>query len=130
MSIFSGSKTELQEKIVKLEIDLAVKNELLSEKSQDVIYLRKQVDRLQNALLAIEHPQTYQTLKDDQFIEDNPDIEETEADVKRREEAAIMNNYMQQMENPTFRDADDMYDMLGGRIGPPQAEPLHHDNES
>ncbi len=57
-------------------------------------------------------------------------MEETAEDVTRREEAALMKKYMQEMENPTFRSADDMYDMLGGKIGPPQAEPLHNDNES
>lgn len=130
MGIFDN-KAELQNRLIEIEKDLAVKNELLSQKGEEIEHLRKQVDRLQNAVLAVHHPEAYRSVRDDEFAAEaaiEPIGEEKRKETK--EENDIIKNHIENMEGPLFKDVEDMMDLLGKRVGIPVESSVHDNDES
>lgn len=101
-----------------------VKCELYEEM---ITNLNKQVERLQEALVASVAPRAY-----DQIQMDKADT--TEPDPKRaikEEEDRVLKEYMEAVEGPTFKDADDLVSSLGALIGVnPGRDSLHSNSES
>lgn len=120
MGLFNGSKIELQTRILELEKQVAIKDELLNQKSTEVDYLRKRMETLQDAIIAIEHPTAYRQLKDDQFAA-QADLNAEPVDPEKRKEIEnvrkINQDWINGLEDPLFRDADDMMSMLSRRTG-------------
>jgi uncharacterized coiled-coil protein SlyX len=133
MSIFSGNKTELLEKILELEKQNAVKDQLLENKVEEVAHLRKQVDKLQDSLLAVQHPDAYRELKNDEILlQEPPEPTEEEMEYRNRkgEEAKILKEYLDSSEGPLFKDADEMMDSLVRIVGVPEPGSIHDNDES
>lgn len=135
MGLFDGvSKDDLEARILQLEKDLAVKEELLTRSNSEVDHLRQQVNRLQDAIIAVQHPEAYRELKDDQLLEEGDvgleSLGTPEERTKLTREAEVQRRYMEMVEGPTFRDADELYHDLGRMIGTPENESIHDNSES
>jgi outer membrane murein-binding lipoprotein Lpp len=118
------------EKISPIEYGKAlVKAELLSE---EVERLRAQVDRLQEALVAATAPHAYAAIQQDKA--NQLELTMTPAQEKDRkdkeEENNFLKDYLENLEKPTFQDADDLVSSLGKLIGVTQPEPLHLNSEN
>ena len=123
MALFDGKKGE--EKSMMLELARAqVKNELYEEQ---IVGLNKQIDRLQEALVAATAPRAYEQIQMDK-------IEPVVSDPKREQkeiEDRVLKDYMEAVEGPTFKDADDLVSSLGALIGiNPGVDSLHSNSES
>lgn len=90
--------------------------------------LIKQVERLQEALVAKESPIAYAQMRMDQANADNPDDLEERQRMKERNEFA--RRYAASIEEPFFVDADDMIAKLSGIVGMPTPKSLHDNEES
>lgn len=106
--MFNKSSNKDQELVKLLTEKLAAEaraNAALEENSR----LRAQVDRLQDALVATTAPRAYEDRRADETIPVDTDHAK-----KFRKEAEINAELLYRMEQPTFRDADDMIGMLTG----------------
>ena len=132
MGLFDGNKTELQARIIELEKQVAVKDELLGQKTGEVDHLRKQVERLQDAVLAVQHPTAYRQLKDDEYAAAEPEGGFLELSAEQQQRQDVHQKYLQQIEEPTFIDADDMIEglkFLSGK-GSLESKSVHGNDES
>jgi hypothetical protein len=105
-----------------------VKVELLQEENDR---LHKQIDRLQEALVASTAPRAYESMMRDK--EDGLVLQPTAEMLKKRadkaEEEEFLKEYVDKMEQPTFADADDMIAALGKIVGVSVSEvPVHTNN--
>lgn len=119
-----GSKKG-DEKSLMLELAKAqVKCELYEEQ---IVNLNKQVERLQEALVASVAPRAYDQIQMDK-------AEPSATDPKRaqkEEEDRVLKEYMEAVEGPTFKDADDLISSLGALIGVnPGSDSIHGNSES
>ena len=123
MALFDSKKGE--DKNLTLELAKAqVKNELYEER---IAELTAQVDRLQEALVAATAPRAYEQIQLDK-AEPTPVDPERE---KKKEEDRLFKEYLEQVEGPTFKDADDLIASLGALIGiNPGQDSLHSNSES
>jgi hypothetical protein len=131
MGLFDGNKAELQARLLELEKQVAVKDNLLNQKTEEVEHLRKQVDRLQDAVLAVQHPEAYRQLKDDEYLSEHPEgYLEASEEAKQKQE--YFNRYLEEVENPTFTDVSDMLDSLKFLSGSSnlKSKSLHGNEES
>lgn len=131
MGLFDGNKSELQARLLELEKQVAVKDELLNQKTAEVEHLRKQVDRLQDAVLAVQHPEAYRELKDDEYLSTHSEgYLEASDEAKKKQE--YFNRYLEEVENPTFSTVDDMLDSLKFLSGSSnlKSKSLHDNDES
>ena len=87
--------------------------------------LRAQVDRLQDALVATTAPRAYEDMKSDQVVQGEP-----EQAKKHKKEAEINAELLWRMEQPTFKDADDMIAMLTGDADFMKPKSVHGNSES
>jgi hypothetical protein len=103
-------------------------SELEAHLLQENADLKKQVERLQEALIAKESPIAYAQMRMDQANAEDPvDLEERER-IKERNEFA--RRYAARIEEPFFIDADDMISKLSQVIGVPTPKSLHGNEES
>ena len=124
MVLFDGNKTELQSRLIELEKQVAVKDELLNQKMEEVSHLREQVNKLQDAFLAVQHPTAYRQLRDDQFAANADYIREPDKDAKAIKWA--VGKYLDGIEKATFMDADDMIEKLSWISGSKALEEHSH----
>lgn len=107
---------------------------LVAEKKEEIVALRDQLRWTQDALIAREAPEVYQDRREAEAIADQP--EPSEEDKARalvqKKEAEILSGYINGLEKPLFKDADDMCSMLMGVTGVPIADShsLHNNDES
>lgn len=93
----------------------------LDEKNKEIGRLIGQVERLQDALVASSAPRAYEDRRNDQEDNEVPTEKEINA-AKRRESAGKINaELLHSMEQPMFKDADDMFAQL---LGPAMAEEM------
>ena len=113
MGLFEGKKSP-NPVVVRLEAE----NEALK---QEVAFMRKQVDRLQEALIAKESPEAYRTMKADEswLKEGNPATME-----KRKKEIEIYTKLMRERESNLFGDVEELISALSEVVGPPVSKPV------
>lgn len=111
MGLFDGKKS-VDPNLVRLEAE----NEALK---QEITYMRKQVDRLQEALISKEAPEAYRTIKADESWakEDNPMN-------NRKKEYDVYAKMMRERESDLFRDADELISALTEVVGAPVSRPI------
>jgi len=80
-------------------------------------YLRKQVENLQEALIAKESPLAYRDLKADQASINTPDKD-------RNVDSRLLNEFIAAREKDLFVDVDELISALGQLGGVPQAAPI------
>ena len=122
--MFNKTSSKDQEFLKLLTEKLAAEaraNAALEENSR----LRLQVDRLQDALVATTAPRAYE----DRRAETNVPVD-TDHAKKFRREAEINAELLFRMEQPTFRDADDMISMLTGDADFMKPPSVHNNSES
>lgn len=123
MGFLDGKKGPERELLLELA-KAQVKCELYEEQ---IANLNKQVERLQEALVASVAPRAYDQIQMDK-------VDTTEPDPKRaikEEEDRVLKEYMEAVEGPTFKDADDLISSLGALIGVnPGRDSLHSNSES
>lgn len=109
-----------------LTLELAkaqIKNELYEDR---IAKLEAQIDRLQEALVAATAPKAYEQILIDKSEPENK-IEKS----RKEEENELFIKHMENLESPTFRDADDMIAALSGMIGVNAgSDSIHSNNES
>lgn len=93
--------------------------------AEEISRLRAQVDRLQDALVATTSPRAYEDMKTDEAVQSNP-----EQVKKHKREAEINAELLWRMEQPTFKDADDMIAMLTGDAEFMKSKSVHGNSES
>lgn len=94
---------------------------------EEISRLRAQVDRLQEALVATTAPRAYE---DRRIEQSTPLPVDTEESKRKRREAEINAELLYRMEQPTFKDANDMIEMLTGSADFGKTESLHGNSES
>lgn len=123
-------RAPVAEQISAVEYGKAVmKAELLEAM---VTGLQAQIDRLQEALVAATAPKAYDSMQRDKVnqLELTPTPAQEKARQEREEEQQFLRGYLENMEKPTFEDADDMVSSLSKLIGIAQAEPMHSNTEN
>lgn len=116
MGFLDGKKSE--DKSLMMELAKAqVKNELYEEQ---ILNLNKQVERLQEALVASVAPRAYDQIQIDKT---EPATVDPKREVREIEDR-VLKDYMEAVEGPTFKDADDLIASLGALIG------VNHGNDS
>lgn len=82
--------------------------ETLQEEKKDLF---KRIDKLQEALIASKSPDAYREMKyDERAMNISEPSEEAKKEHQLRRET--VNNYLNSLENPTFKNADDMINIL------------------
>lgn len=122
--MFKKSNNDQQELIKLLSEKIAAEAQAkaaLEENSR----LRAQIDRLQDALVATTAPRAYEDRKADTAAPQDP-----EAARKFRKEAELNAEVLYRMEQPTFKDADDMIAMLTGDADFMKPKSVHGNSES
>lgn len=123
-------RAPVTEQISPLEFAKAVvKAELLQEENDR---LRAQVDRLQEALVAATAPKAYDSMQRDKAnqLELTATPAQLKAQQEKEEEQDFTRNYLENMEKPTFEDADDLISSLGRLVGVAPADPMHSNSEN
>jgi hypothetical protein len=123
MAIFKKGQTE---DLVKLYAEKIAAEAQVKAAQEEITRLRSQVDRLQEALVATTAPRAYE----DRRVEQTSSPVDVEELKKRRREAEINAELLYGMEQPTFKDADDMIEMLTGSADFGKSTSLHSNNES
>ena len=124
MGIMGRGKEELISELAEL------KGENRALNSQ-VAFLQEQLRKTQDALVAKESPMAYQDQKDAEAAA-QPLSEEARAyQDKMRKQAELDRKLLQEMEQPLFKNAEDMQTMLLGVLNrPSESRSLHNDGES
>ena len=123
-------KAPVTEQISPIEYGKAVmKAELLEAV---VAGLNAQIERLQEALVAATAPKAYDAIQRDKAnqLELTPTPAQIKAQQEQTEEQQFIKDYLENMEKPSFKDADDLVSSLGKLIGVAQAEPMHSNSEN
>lgn len=130
-----GSKTDLlhaENAAMTREIEML--REQLTERKEEMRELKQQLMATQEALIAKESPEAYRDQKDAEVKANAPVLtdEEREAQRRQHERSELASRYIQELEEPLFKDADDMIQHLTRATGVPLGEPqsLHGNDES
>ncbi len=119
-----------KEQIASLTAQVALYEKFHDEQKEQIDKLQGQVERLQDSLMAASHPEAYRQVKDDQYMDSLPE-EPREGEEEQRERMRIQKEFIDNLEGPTFRDADDVMEMLTRSVGTQVAtEPIHPNEES
>jgi cell division septum initiation protein DivIVA len=126
--MFKGGKEDLRVMCAVLEKENEFLKERVAELKQEVIEHKEAVATLQEALLVKEAPEVYHEKKAREY-EEHLSPEEQKHRAEQSERSRITRQYLENMESPLFRDADDMIEMLSRAVGTPQSPPLSNDGE-
>lgn len=105
----------------------------LNREREDKIRLQDQVDRLQEGLMAVRAPQAYQDQRMDRLGWEDPNAPTPEEIEERGKRKEIVRRYISNIEEPLFKDTQEMVDMLQGTIlrsTDLTPKPLRNDSES
>lgn len=104
----------------------------LDKAEEEVEFLRGQVLKLQEALVAKESPDAYAMLKADEAALREEEALTPEDREKREQEAEMTKAWVTNLEKPLFASADDMVTALAQNIGMPfgDEESIHGNEES
>lgn len=123
-----------EEEIRDREKLITIKDTLLGERSGEVDHLREQVRKLQDSLLAVQHPEAYRQVKDDELAAGETESLANSMNEEERkaaeEKAEFVKQYFEESEKPLFTDPEDMMDKLARVVGIPQPSPVHDNEES
>ena len=118
--------------VMRREIELL--RDQLTDLKKEKIELKEQLKYTQEALIAKESPEAYNDQKyaEDMANTEPPSDKQIEQKRLQARRAEIASNYINEMENPLFKDAEDMISMLTHATGVPLAETqsLHGNDES
>lgn len=90
----------------------------------EVIFLRKQNEKLQEALVAKESPLAYQTMKADEAM-----LGQKESSQPDRLDSKFVTKFMAQREGALFDEVEDLISALGHLGAVPEAKPIGDGNE-
>ena len=122
--MFNKSSSKDQEMIKLLSEKLAAEARA-NAATEEISRLRGQVDRLQDALVATTAPRAYEDRRADTEVPVDTDHAK-----KFRKEAELNAELLYRMEQPTFKDADDMIAMLTGDADFMKSVSVHGNSES
>lgn len=133
--MFNGKQEKLiaENAALKKEVELLTK--YLEERKEEILDLRKQLKYTQEALIAKESPEAYKIQKYEEEMANNQNSL-TKEEIKQRkkliETTKIAGDYINEIENPLFKDPDDMIQGLTRIVGVPLSEDysLHGNDES
>ncbi len=126
-----SSKRDIERELYRAEAKVESLQEMLESAQTDRVELQSQVTKLQDALVAAKAPEAYR----DQQIE-KAEANRTPISDEQRERSRIIQKttdaYVQGIEKPMFRDAQDMDDLLSRSLMRNIEAPgsLHNNEES
>jgi hypothetical protein len=87
---------------------------LVQELRKEKVDLQAQVERLQDGILSIKAPEAYQDYRNDMA----PDLTEDQKTALQRDkqESILISKKLSIMEDPMFKDAGDMIELLGSSL--------------
>jgi hypothetical protein len=114
---------------------LATLEAQLHHMKEENTFLRRQVEKLQEALFAKESPLAYAKMKEDEAALADPAPSMSEKDVDyRRIESEVLTNRMMNSEKSFLDvfegDPEALLSALGKTIGAPESAPIHNNDES
>jgi hypothetical protein len=113
----------------ELLIELAeAKGELRAMRTH-VTFLEEQLRKTQDALVAKESPAAYQDQKEAELAARPVSEGDTVAREKMKQQMAIDKKWLEELEQPLFKDADDMTAMLLGVLNRPSESRSVHENQ-
>lgn len=124
------TKKDIEEIVQLYKDQVETYKELLTKEREDKQNLQEQVLRLQDALVNIRAPEAYRDQQNDKFVDEPVDDEYKR---KARLYSSVTEKYINGLEDPMFKDADDMIDMLESvalQNGPKEPDSLHENSES
>ena len=104
-----------------------LKGELKAMHSQ-VEFLQEQLRKTQDALIAKEAPEAYQDQKAAEIAARPVPPEQLAQRDKMKQQMALDKRWLEELEQPLFKDADDMQSMLLGILNKPAESRSVHDN--
>lgn len=102
-------KDNNNEQLIRAQVEL----EMLRKQNEQ---LSKQVEKLQDALVASSSPKAYDAMQREKEFSLPETKEEMEQRLKNLKEAAYLSSYLEEMEKPLFDDANDMVELLQAGI--------------
>jgi hypothetical protein len=117
--------------VAKLEAQVENLELRLTDRSQENKDLRNMLSRAQDALIAKEAPEAYRDQKIEEY-EANHEMTDEEKEQQRKDRLRAETNatYLENIEQPLFKSADDMIDILTRTDSAPEAASLHNNGES
>jgi 4-diphosphocytidyl-2C-methyl-D-erythritol kinase len=106
-------KAELEENVTFLKQQNEFLQELISTIKEEKESYKLQVEKLQDALIATRSPEAYRDIRADRVETTTPDLKEVE---KRKQRADLERQYVNSIEEPTFRTAEEMDDLVSELI--------------
>lgn len=119
------SKSNKDQELLKLLSEKLAAEAQAKAALEEIIRLRDQVDRLQDALVATTAPRAYEDRRAETSVPQDP-----EQARKFKKEAELNAELLYRMEQPTFKDADDMISMLTGDADFMKPKSVHGNSES
>jgi len=124
-----GSKVQLEIKVGALEAENNLLKSRIEELEKDRNDLNRRLSSTQDALVAAASPAAYADQKAEEF-ESSLTEEDKEKMKLRNLQSEANRTLLESMEQPLFKDADDMIDMFTRAVGPPESSSLHDNEES
>lgn len=110
---------------------IRIENEGLKRAYEEIVkerdYLRDRIRVLEEALIATKSPQAYTQMVHDRVELANPN---PGSHSRISQEQEIYQKYISQIEQPLFKDVQDMEDALQTVLNVPQSESVHENTES
>ena len=113
---------------MKREIELL--RDQIADLKENRSELIKQLKATQEALIAKESPDAYQEILAARAADKQITPEEIKERELQKKQIAIANAYINSMEDPLFKDKDDMESMLSRAVGIPELKSVHENGES
>jgi regulator of replication initiation timing len=126
MALLGGNKQELETKVIRLETQI---DSLIGENQ----FLRKQVEKLQEALMSKEAPHAYRQMKMDEAVveaEANGNFDMKDVIKQLDEDNKFASDYASAVEEPFFKDPADLIAKMSRMIGVNLPDSSHNNDES
>lgn len=130
MAVFRGSKDQLMAEVAALTVKVEMLGERLAEKKEEIQALNASLRRTQDALIAKEAPAAYEDHRAAEYAAEEPTEEQKKWHDRQRQLAEMNGELLKLTEQPLFRNAEDMIDMLTPSPETPVLKSLHGDGES
>lgn len=90
--------------------------------------MEKRLLTLQDVIISIRAPEAYNDMKADQGVDNSVNTREILKNLSNL--SKYEQEWFQKMEEPTFKSADDMIEILSSGFGTPKAASVHENDES
>jgi len=123
------------DKIIEKDVQIGLLTAQVAGLERDVLkaveraeLLEKRIMVLQDVIISIRAPEAYNDMRNDQGVDDSVNtrsVLKNLSNMSKYEQA-----WFQKMEEPSFKDADDMIEILSSGFGAPKATSVHENDES